>query len=95
MDAIPWMMSLLLWIQVPPPSAGLAAPDELRTASREIQEKEAKELAGLAQRLTGKGDSRMLRRFDGSSRRRGSWRGKPAGALARGGRCCMARGWPA
>lgn len=58
MYAIPWMISVLLWIQVPPPSAGSAAPAELRKARRGIQDQEARELAGLAERLAGKADSR-------------------------------------
>ncbi len=58
MYAIPWMISVLLWIQVPPPSAGSAAPAELGKARRGIQDQEARELAGLAERLAGKGDSR-------------------------------------
>ena len=58
MYVIPWMMSLLLGVQVPAPSAGQAAPAELAKASRAIQEKEAKELAGLAEGLAGKGDAR-------------------------------------
>src|SRR4051812_32176564 len=72
------IMSVLCWLQIPPPSAGSAAPNALRDARRGIQEQEAKELAGLAGRLAGKGDSQAA-----SEVRRGSGQARGHGVASR------------